>query len=117
MTAPAFTLPTGDPDTLSRAAARFGTISGDHQAELTAFNGQVKHALANWRGPFAEQYAVVAGDTSQRFTAATTALTAMQRALSTYGGALQTAQTAVGGLNKQVTAKSGAAPSSRRPAA
>lgn len=108
MSAPAFTLPSGDPGAVSRAAGQFGTLSGDHGTELTAFNGQVKHALANWKGPIADQYAVVAGDTVRRFTAVITALTAMQKALQTYGTALQTAQATVGSLNRQVAAKSGA---------
>jgi hypothetical protein len=103
-----FTLPSGDPGAVGRAAGQFGTLSGDHKTELTAFNGQVKHALASWKGPFAEQYAVAAGDTARRFGATITALTAMQHALSTYSGALQSAQTAVGSLNRQVAGKSGA---------
>jgi hypothetical protein len=105
---PAFTLPSGDPGSVSRAAGQFGTLSGDHRTELNAFNAQAKTALASWKGPIAERYAGAAGNTAQRFTAVITALTAMQRALNTYSGALQTAQNAVGSLNRQVAGKSGA---------
>ena len=108
MSAPAFTLPSGDPGSVSRAAGQFGTLSGDHQTELNAFNAQTKKALASWKGPIAERYAGAAGHAAQRFTAVITALTALQRALDTYSGALQTAQAAVGSLNRQVAGKSGA---------
>lgn len=108
MSAPAFTVPAGDPGTLKRAAATFGTLSGDHAGQLTAYNNQVRSALANWRGPVAEQYAVVAGDGARRFTAVVTALTAVQRALQAYAGALETAQNTVNSLNRQVAAKQGA---------
>ncbi len=108
MSAPAFAVPVGDPETLKRAAGTFGTLSSDHQGQLTAFNGQVQNALANWRGPVAEQYAVVAGDAARRFSAVVTALTAVQTALGSYASALEAAQLTVGSLNRQVAAKSGA---------
>lgn len=108
MSAPAFTVPSGDPATLSQAAAKFGTISSDHSGQLAAFNGQAKTALANWRGPVAEQYAVLAGDTARRYTAVASALSSIQRALETYAGALETAQRTVGSLNSQVAAKNSA---------
>lgn len=108
MSAPAFTVPAGDPGTVRQAAARFGTIGGDHQGQLTAFNGQVHKALADWRGPVAEQYAVLAGDAARRYTAVVTALTAISRALTTYAGALETAQSTIGSLNRQVAAKNSA---------
>jgi uncharacterized protein YukE len=113
MSAPAFTVPVGDPATLKRAARTFGTLSHDHAGQLTAFNGQVKNALANWRGPVAEQYAVVAGDAARRFTAVVTALTAVQKALGTYASALETAQGTVGSLNRQVAGKDGASAQSQ----
>ena len=105
MSAPAFAVPVGDPETVKRAAGTFGTLSGDHQGQLTAFNGQVQRALANWRGPAAEQYAVVAGDAARRFTAVVTALTAVQGALGTYASALEATQDTIGSLNRQVAAK------------
>jgi uncharacterized protein YukE len=108
MSAQAFAVPVGDPETLKRAAGTFGTLSSDHQGQLTAFNGQVQNALANWRGPVAEQYAVVAGDAARRFSAVVTALTAVQTALGGYASALEAAQLAIGSLNRQVAAKSGA---------
>lgn len=108
MSAPAFTVPVGDPATLNQAAAKFGTISSDHNGQLAAFNGQVQTALASWRGPVAEQFAVLAGDTARRYTAVVTALTSIQRALTTYAGALQTAQYTIGSLNRQVAAKNSA---------
>jgi uncharacterized protein YukE len=108
MSAPAFAVPVGDPETMKRAAGTFGTLSSDHQGQLAAFNGQVQNALANWRGPVAEQYAVVAGDAARRFTAVATALTAVQKALGTYAGALETTQNTIGSLNRQVAAKNGA---------
>ena len=108
MSATAFAVPVGDPETMKRAAGTFGTLSSDHQGQLTAFNGQVSSALANWRGPVAEQYAVVAGDAARRFSAAVTALTAVNTALGSYASALETAQLAIGSLNRQVAAKNGA---------
>lgn len=107
MSPQAFTLPSGDPGSVSRAAGQFGTLSGDHQSELNAFNAQTKKALSSWTGPIAERYAGAAGNTAQRFTATITALTALQRALDTYATALQAAQAAVGSLNRQVAGKSG----------
>jgi len=92
MSAPAFAVPVGDPETMKRAAGTFGTLSSDHQGQLAAFNGQVQNALANWRGPVAEQYAVVAGDAARRFSAVVTALTAVQTALGGYASALEAAQ-------------------------
>lgn len=108
MSAPAFAIPSGDPQTLHQAAGTLGRISSDHQGQLSAFNGQVKNALANWRGPVAEQYAVVAGDAARRFTAVASALTTSQNALAAYADALQAAQNTVGSLNRQVAAKKGA---------
>jgi uncharacterized protein YukE len=108
MSAPAFAVPVGDPETMKRAAGTFGTLSGDHQGQLTAFTGQVQNALASWHGPVAEQYAVVAGDAARRFTAVVTALTAVRNALGTYASALETAQQTIGSLNSQVAAKNGA---------
>ena len=108
MSAPAFAVPVGDPETVKRAAGTFGTLGGDHQGQLTAFNGQVQSALANWRGPAAEQYAVVAGDAARRFSAVVTALTAVQRALGTYASALEATQDTIGSLNRQVAAKNDA---------
>lgn len=107
MSATAFAVPVGDPDTLKRAAGTFATIGSDHQGQLTKFNGQVQNALANWRGPIAEQYAVVSGDAARRFSAVVRALTAVHGALNTYASALETAQAAIGSLNRQVAAKDG----------
>ena len=108
MSATAFAVPVGDPDTLKRAAGTFATLGSDHQGQLTKFNGQVQNALANWRGPIAEQYAVVAGDAARRFSAVVKALTAVHGALNTYASALETAQGTIGSLNRQVAAKDGA---------
>jgi hypothetical protein len=105
---PAFTVPSGDPGAVSRAATQFGTLSGDHKSELTAFQGQVTTALGKWNGPIAERYATAAGDTVRRFNATVAALNAAQGALSAYAGALQAAQGAVGSLNRQVAAANGA---------
>jgi len=108
MSATAFAVPVGDPGTLKRAAGTFATLGSDHQGQLTKFNGQVQNALANWRGPIAEQYAVVAGDAARRFSAVVKALTAVHGALNTYASALETAQGTIGSLNRQVAAKDGA---------
>lgn len=113
MSPPTFTVPVGDPQTVQQAATKFGTISSDHNAQLTAFNGQVEKALDSWRGPVAEQYAVLAGDAARRYTAVVAALTSVQRALATYAGALQTAQNTVGSLNRQVAAKKSASDQSQ----
>jgi hypothetical protein len=107
VSAQAFAVPAGDPETLKRAARTFGMLRSDHQGQLTAFNGQVTSALASWRGPVADQYAVVAGDAARRFSAVVTALAAMQAALGTYASALEAAQDTIGSLNRQVAAKNG----------
>ena len=108
MSAPSFTVPTGDPGTVRQAAVEVRNDQRRSPGSAHAFNGQAQKALANWRGPVAEQYAVLAGDAARRYTAVVTALTAISRALTTYAGALETAQSTIGSLNRQVAAKNSA---------
>jgi type IV secretory pathway VirB2 component (pilin) len=100
-------VPSGDPDTVKRAAVKFDMIGADHQAQLAAFDRQVTDALASWRGPVAEQFAVLAGDAARRFAAVVTALTTIQGALRTYASALEAAQNNVNSLNRTLSLMNG----------
>jgi hypothetical protein len=100
-------VPPGDPDTVKRAAVKFDMIGADHQAQLAAFDRQVTDALASWRGPVAEQFAVLAGDAARRFAAVVTALTTIQGALRTYASALEAAQNNVNSLNRTLSLMNG----------
>ena len=100
-------VPAGDPATLRRVAGRLGRVASDHAAQLTAFQGQVRTALAGWTGVFAEQYAVAAGHTSGRFTVVSTQLKTAQSALSAYAGALESAQKTITQVNRDIVAQGG----------